>query len=84
MTKSFRGTTLGASGTLRRLPRKWKKETSALERLAGFHQREEDISGVAPGLGPGAIGDFALGDVAADVVLGAVCVQRYFGPIEYA
>ena len=52
--------------------------------LAGLHQSEKDITRVAARFGPCAAGDFALGDMAADVVLRAVGMQRDLGPFEDA
>ena len=49
---------------------------------AGLGETEEGIAAVAPGIAAGAAADLALGDVAADVVLRTVGVQRALGPIE--
>src|SRR6266849_3592857 len=42
---------------------------------AGFGEAEEGIPAVASGIAAGAAADFAFGDVAADVVFGAVGVE---------
>lgn len=57
-------------------------EKGDAEFLAGLHQIEENIARVTTSLEPGTVGDLALGDVAANVILGAVGVQREFGPVE--
>ena len=49
---------------------------------AGFAQPEEGIATVAAGVTAGAAADLALGDVAANVVLRAVRVQRDLGLVE--
>lgn len=51
--------------------------------LAGFHTCEQGIAGLTAGFGPGAAGDLAFGDMAADVVFRAVGVQRDFRAVEH-
>ena len=53
------------------------------ELCAGLAEAEEGIAAVATDVAAGAAADLALGDLAADVVLRAVGVQRDFGPIEH-
>src|SRR5271170_8164961 len=50
---------------------------------AGLQEAEEGVAAVAADVGAGPAADLALGDVATDVVLGAVGVQRDIGPIEH-
>jgi hypothetical protein len=52
------------------------------ELLAGFPQAEEGVAAVATLIGAGAAGDFAFDHLAADVVFGAVGVQRDLRSIE--
>src|SRR5471030_2653032 len=48
----------------------------------GLVEAEEGVSAVASEVAAGASTDLALGDLAADVVFGAVGVQRNLGPVE--
>src|SRR5216684_4732679 len=50
---------------------------------AGFGEAEEGIPAVASGIAAGAAADFAFGDVAADVVFGAVGVEWDLRVIEH-
>ena len=47
-----------------------------------MHQAEEGVAAVASGVTLGATADLALDDVAANVALGPVDVERYFRPLE--
>jgi len=51
--------------------------------LAGLCQAEERVAAVASDVAAGATADFALGDLAADVVLRAIGVQRHLRPVEH-
>src|SRR5215207_9151283 len=53
------------------------------ELCAGFAEAEEGVAAVATGVASCAAADLAFGDLAADVVLRTVGVQRDFGPIEH-
>src|SRR6202030_4500205 len=53
------------------------------EFCAGFGKAEEGVAAVAPKIAAGAAADLSLGDLAADVVLGAIGVERDFGPVEH-
>jgi hypothetical protein len=50
----------------------------------GLHQAEENIAAIAAIIAVGTAADVSLGDVAADVVLGAVRVQRNLLPYDSA
>src|SRR5260370_41629263 len=50
---------------------------------ASFGDAEEGVAAVSAVLAAGAAADLSLGDLAADVVFGAVGGQRDFGPIEH-
>src|SRR5713226_2430941 len=50
---------------------------------AGFGEAEEGIPAVASGIAAGAAADFAFGEVAADVVFGAVGVEWDLRVIEH-
>ena len=50
---------------------------------AGLGETEKGITAVPADLAAGAGTDLAAGDVAADVVLGAVGVQRYLRPLQH-
>ena len=47
-----------------------------LQLVAGLEQRQEGIAAIATGIAAGAAAHLALGDESADVVFGAVGVQR--------
>src|SRR3954452_6253936 len=49
----------------------------------GLGQTEKSIAAIASDLAAGAGTDLAAGDVAADVVLGAIGVQRDLRPLQY-
>jgi hypothetical protein len=51
---------------------------------AGLHEAEECITAVAARVRAGAAGDFAPGDVGADVVFRAVGVERNIGPLQHS
>src|ERR1700691_3555138 len=53
------------------------------ELAAGLVEAEEGVAAVAADVGAGSSADLALGDLAADIVLGAVGVQRDIGPFEH-
>jgi len=59
-------------------------EEGDAELHAGLHQAEQDIASIASGLAYRSAGDFALGDEGADVVFGAVCVERDLGTVKNA
>jgi hypothetical protein len=50
---------------------------------AGFGEAEKGVATVTTDIAAGAGADFASGDVAANVVLGSVGVQRDFGSVEH-
>src|SRR5215204_3685885 len=50
---------------------------------AGFGEAEEGVATVSPGITSCAAADFSLGDLASDVVLRAVGVERNFGSFEH-
>lgn len=50
---------------------------------AGFYQTEESITAVSPEIAAGATADLSFGDLAADVVLRAIGVQRDLWPIKH-
>src|SRR5271163_4135187 len=50
---------------------------------AGLQEAEKAVAAVAADVGAGSSADLALGDLAADIVLGAVGVQRDIGPFEH-
>lgn len=50
---------------------------------AGVHQTEECIAAIAAGAAVGTAADLALDDLAADVALRAVGVQRNVRPVEH-
>ena len=52
------------------------------EFVASFCQAEEGIAAFAPGVAASAAADLAPGDLAADIVLGAVGVQRDLWAVE--
>src|SRR6202043_3996390 len=52
------------------------------EFVAGFCQAEESIAAVAAGVAAGAAADLAPADLAADIVLGSVGVQRDLRAVE--
>jgi hypothetical protein len=49
---------------------------------ADLGQAEESIAAIAPGVAAGSGTHLAAGDLAADVILRTVDVQRYFRPLE--
>ena len=49
---------------------------------ASFVEAEEGVSAVASGIAAGSPADLAFGDLAADVVFGAIGVQGDLGPVE--
>src|SRR5271169_1513354 len=53
------------------------------ELAAGLVEAEEGVAAVAADVGAGSSADLALGDLATDIVLGAVGVQRDIGPFEH-
>ena len=59
-------------------------EEGDAELHAGLHQAEQDIARVAAGFADGPAGDLALGDEGADVVFGAVGVERDLGTVKHA
>jgi hypothetical protein len=68
----------------------WHSETRAeivpecdSELCAGLGEAEEGIAAIATGVASGASADLSLDDLAADVVLRSVGVERDFGPIEH-
>ena len=50
---------------------------------AGLGEAEEGVAAVAAGVAAGSAADLALGDLATNVVLGAVGVERDLGPFEH-
>ncbi len=50
---------------------------------AGVVEPEEGVAAVAAGVAAGSAADFSFGDLAANVVLGAVGVERDLGPFEH-
>ena len=50
---------------------------------ASLEEPEKGVAAVASGVTAGSAADFALGDLAANVVLGTVGVQRDIGPFEH-
>ena len=68
----------------------WHSETRAeivpewdSELCAGLGEAEEGIAAIATGVASGASADLSLDDLAADVVLRSVGVERDFGPIQH-
>jgi len=59
-------------------------EERDVELDAGLHQAEQDIAGILACLTDGSAGYLALGDEGADVVFGAIGVERDLGAIENA
>src|SRR5271169_1457607 len=53
------------------------------ELAAGLVEAEEGVAAVAADVGAGSSADLALGDLATDIVLGAVGVQRDIGSFEH-
>ncbi len=50
---------------------------------AGLGEAEEGIAAIAPGVAAGSGADLAAGDLAADVVFGAVGMQRDLRPLQH-
>ncbi|MEA2726593.1 MAG: hypothetical protein QOF70_1068, partial [Acetobacteraceae bacterium] len=50
---------------------------------AGLGQAEEGIAAIAPGVAAGSGTDLAAGDLAANVILRTVGVQRDFRPLQH-
>src|SRR5262249_32616267 len=50
---------------------------------AGLVEAEKSVAAVATGIASGAAAHFSLGDLAADIVLRAVGMQRNFGAVEH-
>src|SRR5450432_2730319 len=51
--------------------------------VAGLGEAEEGITAVASGVAACSAADLAAGDLAADVVLGAIGMQRYLRPVQH-
>ena len=50
---------------------------------AGVHEPEKRVAAITPGIAAGSAADLTLGNVAADVALRTVGVQRDLRPIEH-
>ena len=50
---------------------------------AGLHEAEQDVAGIPACVADSSAGDLALGDIGADVVFGAVGIERDLGAVEH-
>ena len=83
-----RALTIWARAGMSLQPGTWRRGAEVVPKFdavlaAGLQEAEEGVAAVAADVGAGSAADLALGDVATDVVLGAVGVQRDIGSFEH-